>query len=257
MRFTRPITWLASVVVAGAFGQSVARGAEPSEPKALRVGVNPKSPPMIFKEGERVVGVEADLAEALGRELGRRVVFVEEKWENLIDALCEDRIDIIMSSMSVTPARSYRIAFTTPYLRVGQLALTRTGEKYSYVLNLSSQAKHGVGVKSGTTADYLLKQEFPNLKRKYYKSGEDAATALMKKRIDLFVSDAPMIWHLAGLYESKGLSVMPLVLSQEELAWGVRRSDTALLDSANGFLKKANESGELNRTFSKWMPGFR
>ncbi len=253
----RRITSVCCLALLGAFAQSAVRGAELPDAKVLRVGVSPNSPPMIFKEGGRLVGAEADLAQEFGRHLGRRVVFVEEKWEDLIEALSQDRIDIIMSSMSITPARTYRIAFTSPYLRVGQMALARTGEKYSYLLNLASQAQRGVGVKAGTTADYLVRQEFPHLKRKYYKSGEDAAAALIKKKIDLCISDAPMIWHLAGLYESKGLSVMPLVLSQEELAWGVRRDDTQLLDSANAFLKKANESGELNRTLSRWMPGFR
>ena len=231
--------------------------AAPPDPTALRVGVDPKSPPMIFKQGGQIVGVEADLAGALGQALGRRVVFVEEDWGNLIDALCEERIDIIMSGMSITQARRYRIAFTNPYLQVGQMALTRNGEQYSYLMNLASQAKNGVGVKAGTTAEFLVRQEFPQLKRKYYKSGEDAAAALMKKKIDLFISDVPQVWYLAGLYEAKGLAVMPTVLSQEVLGWGVRRADTQLLDSANAFLQKAQETGELRRTLSKWMPGFR
>jgi len=246
----------ALVLIAGCVS-SPAAPPVPADPKVLRVGVCAKLPPMVFKQDGQIVGAEADLAEALGRALNRRIVFVEEEWEDLIDALCENRIDIIMSAMSITHARRYRVDFTNPYLRVGQMALTRSGEQYSYLLNLSSQAEHGVGVKRGTTADFLVRQEFPHLKRKYYKSGEDAAKALVKKKIDLFISDSPMVWHLAGLYESEGLTVMPLVLTQEELAWGVRRTDTQLLESANSFLQKAQQTGELNRTFSKWMPGFR
>ena len=236
---------------------TIATQAASADPTVLRVGVTPKSPPMIFKQGGQIVGVEADLAGALGQALGRRVVFVEEDWENLIDTLCEDRIDIIMSGMSITQARRYRIAFTNPYLQVGQMALTRSGEQYSYLMNLASQAKNGVGVKAGTTAEFLVRQEFPQLKRKYFKSGEDAAAALVKKKIDLFISDVPQIWYLAGLYEAKGLAVMPTVLSQDVLGWGVRRADTQLLDEANAFLQRAQENGELRRTFSKWMPGFR
>ncbi len=228
-----------------------------ADPQILRVGISPKSPPMIFRQGGNIAGVEADLAQQLGSALHRRVVFVEEEWENLIDALCEDRLDIIMSGMSITPARRYRIAFANPYLKVGQMALTRGGEKYTYLLNLASQAEHGVGVKAGTTADFLVRQEFPQLTRKCYKTGEDAAAALARKKIDLFVSDAPVIWCLAALNENKGLTVMPLVLSQEELGWGVRRGDTQLLDSVNQFLQKAQQTGDLNRTLSKWMPGFR
>jgi ABC-type amino acid transport substrate-binding protein len=227
------------------------------DPAVLRVGVAPILPPMIFKEGDRYVGAEADLAEAMGRDLGRRVVFVEEKWENLIDALCSNRVDIIMSSMSITPARSYRIAFSAPYLNVGQLALTRSEESYAYVVNLAGKAENGVGVKPGTTADFMMQQDFPKVRRKYYRDGEAAAEALLRKKIDLYVSDAPMIWYLAALNQTKGLSVAPLVLSQEQLGWGVRRSDPELLDRANVFLKKIQASGELNRIMTRWMPGAR
>jgi polar amino acid transport system substrate-binding protein len=226
------------------------------DPAILRVGVSPNAPPMIFKEGERMVGVEAELAQALGKDLSRRVVFVEEKWENLIDALCADQIDIIMSSMSITPARSYRIAFSDPYLRVGQMALVRDSEKYKYMLNLAGEARHGIGVKPGTTADFLIRQEFSTAKRKYYPDGEEAAKALLREKIDVFISDAPLIWYLAAHYESKGLVAAPMILSQEQLGWGLQRSNTVLQASVNAFLKKSQESGELNRIMGRWMPGF-
>jgi ABC-type amino acid transport substrate-binding protein len=228
----------------------------PPSPTLLRVGVAPDSPPMIFKSEDRVVGVEADLAQALGQALGRQVVFVEEKWESLIDALCGDRIDIIMSSMSITPARCYRITFSDPYLKIGQMALARADEKYKYLSNIAAQAERGVGVKPGTTADFLVRQELPQATRKYFKDGEEAASGLLRKKIDLFISDAPMIWYLAGQYESKGLTVTPLVLTQEQLGWGLRRTDTELCAAVNSFLKTAQNSGELNRTLNKWIPGF-
>ena len=257
MKVICKIFWLAAVagLIAGC-ASAPAPAPVAADPTVLRVGVSANTPPMVFKEGGQIVGVERDLAEALGRELGRRVVFVEEKFENLIDSLCENRIDIIMSSMSITPARSHRLAFTEPYLRVGQLALTRSADRYSYLMNLTAYAKHGIGVKPATTADLLVQQEFPQVKRRYYRDGQAAAEALAKQDIDLFIGDAPFIWYLAGLYETKGVVVTPMVLSQEDLAWGLRRSDTALLEAANRLLQKARASGELNRVFSKWMPGF-
>ena len=252
---------LASVAAALVAGCSSA----PSGPAApsvavsstvLRVGVTPSTPPMIFKSGSQYVGVEAELAESLARDLGRKVVFVEEKWDNLIDALCDGRIDIIMSSMSITAARTYRIAFSDPYLRVSQMALARSDERYKYLSNLAGQAKNGVGVKPGTTADFMLRQEFSAVDRKYFKTGEQGAAALAKKKIDLFFGDAPMILYLAGLYETRGLGVTPMVLGQEQLGWGLRRNDDQLRQAVNAFLKKEQASGQINRTFGKWMPGF-
>jgi len=258
MRIKAPVSALAIFgiisLLAGCATDSPGSSAAP-DPGTLRVGVTPNAPPMIFKQDGQVVGVEAELAQALGRDLGRRVVFVEEKWEDLIDSLAENRIDIIMSGMSITLPRSYRVAFSKPYLGVGQIALTRSGEKYDYVFNLATQAKRGVGVKPGTTADFLVQQELPRATRKYFNSGEEAAEALVRKKIDLFISDGPMIWYLASRYESKGLTVAPLLLSQEQLGWGIRRGDTALLQAVNTFLAKSQANGQLNAVLRRWMPG--
>ena len=227
-----------------------------ANPGILRVGITPNSPPMIFKQDGQVVGVDAELAQALGRELGRQVVFVESKWEDLIDALADDNVDIIMSSLSITAARRYRIAFTNPYLKVGQLALARAEDKYKFLSDPAGDAKRGIGVERGTTAEQVLRQEYPRAVIKYYRSGEDAAAALTSQSLDLFVSDSPLIWYLGGRYESKGLIVAPMHFTEEYLGWGVRRSDDRLRDAANAFLQKAQGSGDLNRILRRWMPGF-
>ena len=211
---------------------------------------------MIFKQGTTIVGLEADFALGLGKELGRPVEFVELEWEKLIDALEEGKIDIIMSSMSVTRARQFRVTFSIPYLRIGQMALVRADEKYHSGLLSRSLADRTVGVRKGTTGDLLVQQEFPRAKRKYFKTDDEGALALSKKKIDLFIDDSTMIWYLAGVYEGKGLTVAPLVLSEEILSWGLRRSDTDLLESVNAFLKKIQASGDLDRVLRRWIPRF-
>jgi polar amino acid transport system substrate-binding protein len=225
-------------------------------PPPLRVGVAPVSPPMVFKEGGKIVGLEADFAQALGRDLGREVKFVELPWEDLIDALISDKIDIIMSSMSVTRGRQFRIAFSDPYLRIGQIPLIRAEEQRRYGFVTDGFAGRTIGVRKATTGDLLAQQEFPRAKRKYYKSDEEAAKALSKKKIDLFIDDSSMIWYLAGKYEAEGLTVAPLVFSDELLAWGMRRTDASLQQAVSAFLKKAQASGEVNRVIHQWIPKF-
>src|SRR3954453_242320 len=76
-----------------------------SDSSVLRVGVSPVFPPMIFKQGKELAGVEVELARQFGQETGREVTFVVLPWEDQIEALGEGKIDIIMSSMSITAAR--------------------------------------------------------------------------------------------------------------------------------------------------------
>ena len=221
---------------------------------ALRVGITPNAPPMIFKEEGKIAGMEADFAQALGAALGRPVKFVEVRWDDQIPALLDDKTDIIMSSMSITRARQFRIAFSKPYLQIGQMALVRRDDAYRYALGFPFQLQGIIGVKKGTTGDFLAQTEFPKTKRKEFKSGEEGARALTKKKIDLYLGDSPMIWWLASVNEENGLTAVPILLSEENLAWGMRKADPQLIEAVNQTLDQMAKDGRSTRIIKKWLP---
>jgi polar amino acid transport system substrate-binding protein len=208
---------------------------------------------MVFKQGKELAGVEVDLAHALGKHLQRKIVFVQLPWEEQIEALNAGRIDIIMSSMSVTMARRQVVEFTRPYFLTGQMALIRREDLHHYVLGFPMRLPGTVGVLEATTGDFLVQREFPKAKRKVVNTDQEAAQALAKKKIDLFISDSTLVWYLAGMYATKGLAAVRIALSEKPLAWAVRRGNPELLAGANGFLEKAKQSGELDRVFRRWM----
>jgi polar amino acid transport system substrate-binding protein len=222
----------------------------------LRVGVTLGLPPMVFKQNDQITGIEADFARALGKELGREVKFVELDWEDEIPTLLDGKIDIIMSSMSITTARQIRVAFCDPYMQTGQMALIRRESMYEYAFGFPVAPQGTIGVKKATTGDFLVQQEFPRSKRKEFSSGEDAAKALIKKRINVFVSDATLVWWLASEHEADGLTPVPTLLTNEQLAWAVRKSDTNLLASANTVMAKWQKDGTAMGIIKRWLPGF-
>jgi len=228
-----------------------------AEAAPLRVGVTPVFPPLIHREGGKIVGVEADFATALGRELGRPVKFVEVKWDDQFEALENGKTDIIMSSVSITRPRQFRAAFCKPYLAVGQMALVRRTDTHKYGLGFPARPQGVIGLKKATTGDFLVQQEFPHSKRKYFDNGQQAARALAKKQIDLFISDSPTIWWLEGMNEEPGLVAVPVLLSDERLAWAVRKSDSTLLEAVNNSLDKLQTSGEAKAILQRWIPHFK
>jgi ABC-type amino acid transport substrate-binding protein len=246
---------LSSLLAAAAI--AMAQNSRAADPVPLKVGVTPIFPPMIYKENGKITGVEVDFARAVGEALGRPVLFVEVAWEDQIPALLDGRTDIIMSDMSITIARQLRVAFAKPYLLTGQIALVRREDAYRYALGFPMLPPSPVGVLKATTGDFLVQQEFPSSKRKQFKSDEEAAKALINKKIALFLCDAPTVWWLAGLHEADGLAVVPIQLTQEQLAWGVRRSDADLLNAVNAALDKLQSSGRANEIIKRWIPLFK
>lgn len=136
------------------------------------------------------------------------------------------------------------------------MALVRSEDKFLYSAMASVIANQTIGVKKGTTADLLVQQEFPRAKRKYFKTGDEAARAVQKGKINAYFSDSTMIWYLSGKFEAEGLVAAPTLFSDERLAWAVRRSDTALLEAANKALQEMNANGELKQVFKRWIPKF-
>ena len=234
-----------------------ARAQSSADSTPLRVGVTPDFPPMIYKEGGKLTGVEADFAEAVGKELRRTVKLIEVHWEDQIESLTDGKTDIIMSCMSVTRARQLRVSFAKPYLTVGQTVLVRREDANKYLLGFPASPKGAIGVLKSTTGDFLVQQEFPRNDRKQFKTPQDAAKALLKKKIDLLICDSPVAWWLAAMNEVEGLVVVPVSLTEEQLAWAVRKSDAELLESVNRALEKIQKDGRSREIIKRWLPLFK
>jgi ABC-type amino acid transport substrate-binding protein len=94
--------------------------------EVLRVGTTGTYPPFSFRQdGGELQGIEIDFARGLAKELGRKLEVVEVALPDLIGEANAGRIDVIMSGVSITKERAERIAFTKPYLQVGQMTLVR------------------------------------------------------------------------------------------------------------------------------------
>lgn len=220
----------------------------------LRVGVSPDAPPVAFMQEGRIVGLEPDLAQALVDRFRRPLALIPLEFNSLIPALLDGRIDAIMSGMSVTPARQVRVAFSTPYMRSGLLAACRRGEAGNYGSRAAIlSAGASVGVRMGSTAESWAQSNLRFANVTPYPSITDAARELAQGRLDLILSDAPQVaWAVS---EHAGmLQVLPIHLTDEEIAWAFRPRDTRMRDDANAALASMRQDGRLRAILQRWIP---
>ena len=212
-------------------------------------------PPLIFFAEDDYRGLDAELARQLARELRMRLDIIELPWEELLPALRNDRIDIVMSGMSITRKRLNLVAFSDPYLRVDKLALVRKDDLEQYDTLAAIMLTPGkVGVKKDTTTDDLVRERFHYADRVPFASLEDAAQDLIDKEIDMVVGDSPSILWYAATKEWYGLVPIPRRLDVEFLGWAVRHDDEALLEEVNHFLAEWQANGKLDNAITRWMP---
>jgi ABC-type amino acid transport substrate-binding protein len=235
-------------------------GQKPPDPKRkptpLRVGAAADYRPLVFKENGKIVGIEADFAENLSKELGIAVDFVEVPWTDLIPALREHRIDVIMSGMSVTDERSELVSFADPYMQVGQMALIRRQDVDRLRDPAAMQAEGvRVGVQEKTTGEAFAHSKLKRAKVVAFASIEEAIQALRKGDLDFVVHDAPTIWGVVGRpgREDPDLVGLYRPLTDEYLAWAVGREDEGLRKRLNSALAKWRESGQLDHILDRWV----
>jgi len=240
---------------------SVPPPAEPPTPSGtmlksqFRIGISPDYMPLAYKDpAVGLAGLEVDFANQLGKNLGKEIVFVETPFPELIPSLLEERIDIIMSGMSITREREKLVSFTDSYATIGQMALVRAKDRSAFPnVQSFSQLTSKVGFVRDTTGEIAAKAFFPRATLLPQSTIDVGIAALRKGEIEVFIHDAPTVWRITGNPNEKELVGLYWPLTKEPLAWAVRKDDRSLLFALNRELQQWKVSGSLKQTLSRWV----
>jgi ABC-type amino acid transport substrate-binding protein len=228
----------------------------PGVPSPLRAGISDNYPPLAFVDDGRLVGIEVDFAAELQKQLGVTVEIAQTPWDDLIPDLLAGRIDVIMSGMSITEERARDIAFTQPYLDVGQmLAIRRDQVGVLAAPGALAEGEWRVAVIADTTGAAWARGQLPRAIVVPYTSVDDAVNAVRRREADYFVHDAPTIWRLTAdpAHVDEDLIGLYQPLTEEQLAWAVRPGDAALLRALDAALAEWRANGRLGEIQARWI----
>ena len=226
----------------------------PNAQRPLRVGVTPNYPPLIMMQGEKAAGIECDFAAQLSSELGRPLALIRVEWDKLFEELEAGHIDIVMSGMTITPAREVRATFCESYMDNPLIAVVRRGESGNYTTtNRVLGASANMGVLRETSADSFIRRNCFNAKVLPLSTREDVVFYLSNQRIDLYIDDLAAAVGIVSRNEER-LELVPIPLTSQKLGWAVRLGDEELAQQANGALARWRSSGLLDRVIDRWMP---
>lgn len=160
----------------------------------LMVGANIGNVPWEFQDSHGdFVGFEIDLATEIGERLGREVEVVNIPFNGLFSAVQSGRIDIAVSSITITEKRLRSVAFAQPYYDSAQ---SLTVSSSSAANALGDMKNKVIGVDTGSTGDMwtTANQEryaFASIRR--FEGLAPAMLDLQNGRIDGYISDIPAL----------------------------------------------------------------
>lgn len=119
----------------------------------LLVGSDIAYPPVesFAADGTTAIGIDPDIAKALGDKLGVTFKFTNGTFNGLITSLTSKRIDVIMSAMSDTKKRQASIDFVD-YFVVGTSIIVKKGNPDG-IKSLDDLCGKTIAIQQGTTQD--------------------------------------------------------------------------------------------------------
>jgi ABC-type amino acid transport substrate-binding protein len=136
-------------------------------------------------------GVDIEMAQALGKDLGVGVEFVDSSFAKLIDDVSQERCDVAMFAVGITPQRAEKLRFTQPHLVSDIYAVTSKRnrrikgwddiDKPGSVVAVARGTLHEPVMKSKLKAAQLLVLDTPFAREQEVQSG----------RADVFMTDYP------------------------------------------------------------------
>ena len=225
------------------------------EPGVLIMATNAEFPPYEFWEGGRIVGIDAEIAEAIANKLGLRLRIEDMDFGAILAAVTAGRADMAMAGLTITEERMQSVNFSTSYATGVQVIIVREGSPITSVDDLFAEgANWNIGVQESTTGDLyttwdLEDEGLATIHR--FRRGADAVQALVTGRVDCVVIDNEPARAFVAL--NRGLRILETEFAVENYAIAFSRTNTALRDAVDGALRELIADGTVQRIINKYI----
>lgn len=215
----------------------------------LHMATNAFFEPYEYYENQKIVGIDAEIAEAVCDKLGYSLVIDDMDFDSIITAVQSGKADFGMAGMTVTEERMQAIDFTDTYTNAIQVIIVKEGS--DKVKSSEDFATSTIGVQMGTTGDiYVTDFEEKGAVVERFNKGADAVLALTQDKVDAVVIDNEPA--KAFVAQNEGLTILEEPFENEEYAICVAKG-SALTEKINGALKHLKEEGKIDEIIKKYI----
>ena len=221
----------------------------------LIMATNAYFQPYEYYEGNKIVGIDAEIAEAVAKKLGLELEIQDVEFASIIAGVQSGKYDMGMAGMTVTDERKQSVNFSKTYATGIQAIIVKEGSEIKTIDDLV-KGKYKVGVQSGTTGDiYMSDAENGGVgedRIDRFKNGNDAVIALLAGKIDaICIDNEPAKAYVEA---NKGLSILSTPFTEEKYAIAISKDNEALLTAINNALDELTKDGTIAKIIEKYIP---
>ena len=245
MKKTRIITLILILVVALSFG------ACGQKDTTLTMATNAEFPPYEYHDGDEIVGIDAEIAQAIADKLGLELVIEDMAFDSIISAVQSGKADIGLAGMTVTEERLENINFSDSYATGKQVIIVAEGSEITSADDFEGKV---IGVQGSTTGDLYVTWDYEDeglATVDRYNKGFDAVMALQQGKVDAVVIDNEPAKVFVS--QNDGLVILETEYVIEEYAAAIAKDNDDLLKQVNEALAELKDSGKLQEIIDKYI----
>lgn len=220
----------------------------------LVVGIEGTYPPYTYHDPNtnELVGLDVELAKAIGKKLGVEVEFVEAAWDSLLIGMDSGRFDTVINAVTPTDERKEKYDFSQSYYFVPRQAVVRGNETG---INSLEDLK-GKKVGCNTTTDIVPWLEAQGVTVVPIDTVGEAIELLLSGRVDFTVTGPVVLKNYLDEHPNADIKVgFNIPGTVEKVAVPVRKGETRLLEAIDKAIDELQADGTLVALSEKYVGG--
>ena len=221
----------------------------------LVLGTSANMEPMTFKQSDgTLAGLDIDLARLMANAMEVKLVTKVMPFKDLIPALRNGEVDVVLSNMTINPARNMNVAFIGPYLTSGKCVITKeeTLAKAEEVKDLNAKDV-SFAVLKDSTSEKFVRTLMPNVIVKPVSNSQEGAEMVASDKVSGMLTDLPVCLSTIKNNPDAGFVTVVSLLTYEPIGVAVSGDDPLFINWTENFLERVTETAMLDVLAVKWF----
>jgi polar amino acid transport system substrate-binding protein len=174
-------------------------------------------------------------------------------FSELMDALKSNKVDAIMSGMTITPERNLIALFAGPYTISGKSILTKSSKVAAFNDTSNMAKKYKIVCLKGSTSEEFVKTVMPKQELIAVSNYDDGVNMVINDQADAMVADKPICVISIMKYPGKDLVTTEQPLTIEPIGVALPSGDPQFLNLVSNYISTLQISGTLAALEQKWF----
>ncbi len=221
----------------------------------LVLGTSGNMPLMSEKQANgELTGLDIDLATAMAKSMGVKLDIKTIAFAELIPALEQGKVDVVLSNMTITPERNMRVAFAGPYFVSGKCLITKEQAMASTEnAEKLNEASTSFAVVKSSTSEKFAKKLLAKSKHVPVDNVDSGVEKVASGEVDAMLTDFPVCLGVMKRHKNRDFASVLSTLTYEPIGIALPANDPLFLNWTQNFLERVNGVGLMKSLGMKWL----